>query len=82
MTFHDELVAASKGRSAFTFRPQLSLLDGHLTADTIGRDLAPMDPDTHVLLCGPSAMVSDMVRGLPRFGIPREHIHAEHFAFR
>ena len=38
--------------------------------------------ELHVFISGPPPMVSQISRGLRARGVPREHIHTEHFAFR
>ena len=53
-----------------------------LTVTKIQAVAGPLTPDIHVFLCGPTALVEDLTTGLRRHGIPWDHLHAEHFAFR
>lgn len=54
---------------------------GHLDAPTITA-AAEVDSSTHVFLCGPVGMIDGIKHGLHRLGVPRDHVHSEHFAFR
>ena len=55
---------------------------GRLTVEQIQRHTSGRLADTHVFLCGPLAMTESFTRGLRAVGVPRDQIHAEHFAFR
>ena len=52
------------------------------TATTIAQSIAGLTPQTHVFLCGPPGLIEDLSRGFREQGVPRAHLHAEHFAFR
>ncbi len=67
--------------SLLRVHPVFTRAEGQLTGEKVAA-LAEVSPDTHAFLCGPSAMVDALSRDLHRAGVPREHIHAEHFAFR
>jgi len=61
--------------------PVFSSTQGHLSgahiADTVSGPLAGL----HVFISGPPPMVRQTSRALRGRGVPREHIHTEHFAF-
>ena len=80
--FLPELTAAARRQPALRLHPVHSRGDGRLTVKKIQAAAGPLTPDTHVFLCGPAAMVEDLSISLRRHGIPRDHVHAEHFAFR
>jgi predicted ferric reductase len=80
--FLQELGAAARRRPTLRLHPVHSRSDGRLTVSKIQAVAGPLTPQTHVFLCGPVTMVEDLGSGLRRHGIPRDHLHAEHFAFR
>ncbi|MFF5143047.1 ferric reductase-like transmembrane domain-containing protein [Streptomyces sp. NPDC013157] len=80
--FLPELTATAAHRPGLRLPPTFSRSDGRLTADRIQAQAGPITPDTHVFLCGPPSMVENLTRALHRKGVPRHHLHAEHFAFR
>ncbi|AUG76879.1 Putative oxidoreductase [Kitasatospora sp. MMS16-BH015] len=80
--FLPELAAAAAHRPELRLHPTFSRSHGRLTAERIQAVAGPITPDTHVFLCGPASMVEDLSRALHRQGVPRQHLHAEHFAFR
>jgi predicted ferric reductase len=80
--FLPELTAAARRQPSLRLHPVHSRSDGRLTVKKIQAAAGPLAPQTHVFLCGPAAMVEDLSTGLRRHGIPRDHLHAEHFAFR
>ncbi|MER7930087.1 ferredoxin reductase family protein [Streptomyces sp. NPDC096057] len=80
--FLPELTAAAERLPQLRLHPTFSRSHGHLTADRIQTTAGPLTPDTHVFLCGPASMVEDLSRSLHRLGLPRDHVHAEHFSFR
>lgn len=80
--FLAELTATAALHPGLRLHPTFSRSHGRLTADRIQAEAGPLTPETHVFLCGPASMVENLTRTLHRQGIPRHHIHAEHFAFR
>jgi 8-oxo-dGTP pyrophosphatase MutT (NUDIX family) len=80
--FAPELATAAKRQSGLRFHPYFSRKRGRLTGGKIQDAVGPLTPDTHVFLCGPARMVANLSRDLHQRGIPRDHIHSEHFAFR
>ncbi|MFC9930873.1 ferric reductase-like transmembrane domain-containing protein [Streptomyces sp. NPDC127190] len=80
--FLPELTAVAAHRPEFRLHPTFSRSHGRLTAERIQAEAGPITPDTHVFLCGPAAMIENLTRALHRQGVPRRHLHAEHFAFR
>ncbi|MFJ8021472.1 ferric reductase-like transmembrane domain-containing protein [Streptomyces sp. NPDC096311] len=80
--FLPELAATAERRPELRLHPTFSRNHGRLTADRIQAVAGPITPDTHVFLCGPASMVENLTRALHRKGVPRHHLHAEHFAFR
>ncbi|MFF5482398.1 hypothetical protein ACFY5C_34550 [Streptomyces sp. NPDC012935] len=80
--FLPELTAAAAHRPEFRLHPTFSRSHGRLTAERIQAEAGPITPDTHVFLCGPASMIENLTRALHRQGVPRQHLHAEHFAFR
>lgn len=80
--FLSELSAAADQLPNLVVYPVFSRDSGRLTTDRIVSLAGPLQADTHVFLCGPADMVESLTRDLGRCGIPREYIHAEHFAFR
>ena len=80
--FLPELTAAAERHPTLVFHPVFSRRDGRLTASKIQTAAGPLAPGTHIFLCGPASMVEDLTRDLHRQGIPRDHLHSEHFAFR
>src|SRR6185437_12439194 len=80
--FLPELTAAARRQPALRLHAVHSRSDGRLTVSKIQAATGSLSPDTHVFLCGPAAMVEGLSAGLRRHGIPRDHLHAEHFAFR
>jgi predicted ferric reductase len=80
--FLPELTAAARHQPALRLHPVHSRSDGRLTVGKIQATAGSLTPQTHVFLCGPAAMVEDLSTGLRRHGIPRDNLHAEHFAFR
>jgi predicted ferric reductase len=80
--FLPELTAAAERVPALRFHPYFSRKGGRLTGGKIQDAVGSLTPETHVFLCGPARMVANLSRDLHRRGIPRDHIHAEHFAFR
>jgi predicted ferric reductase len=80
--FLPELTAAAERHPSLVFHPVFSRSDGRLTAGKIRAAAGPLAPGTHVFLCGPASMVANLTRDLHRQGIPRDHLHSEHFAFR
>ena len=80
--FAPELAAAAERQPGLRFHPYFSRKRGRLTGGKIQDAVGPLTPDTHVFLCGPARMIANLSRDLHRRGIPRDHIHSEHFAFR
>ncbi|MFE2432653.1 ferric reductase-like transmembrane domain-containing protein [Streptomyces sp. NPDC059373] len=80
--FLPELTAAAARLPGLRLHPTFSRSHGRLNAEMIQAQAGPLTPDTHVFLCGPASLVEDLCRALHRQGIPRHHLHAEHFAFR
>jgi predicted ferric reductase len=80
--FLPELTATAARHPELRLHPTFSRSHGRITADRIQAEAGPLTPDTHVFLCGPASMVETLTRGLHRQGIPRDHLHTEHFAFR
>jgi predicted ferric reductase len=80
--FLPELTAAARRQPALRVHLVHSRSEGRLTVKKIQAAAGPLTAETHVFLCGPAAMVEDLSIGLRRHGIPRDHVHAEHFAFR
>jgi predicted ferric reductase len=80
--FVPELAAAAEREPGLRFHPHYSRRRGRLTGAKIEDAVGTLSPDTHVFLCGPARMVANLSRDLHRRGIPRHHIHSEHFAFR
>ncbi len=53
---------------------------GHIDVELLAEVLAEFDlHDPHVFVCGPSAMVEDLVSGLTRIGVPANRVHTEEF---
>lgn len=78
----DELRAAQQRLAPLVrVHPVYSRTEGHLTGDKIA-DMVELAPDTHVFLCGPTAMVEALSRELHQAGVPRDYLHSEHFTFR
>ncbi|MEV8400217.1 hypothetical protein [Streptomyces niveus] len=69
-------------RPELWLHPTFSRSHGRLTAERIQAEAGPITPDTHVFLCGPASMIENLTRALHRQDVPRQHLHAEHFAFR
>ena len=80
--FVPELAAAAERQPGLRLHPYFSRKDGRLTGGKIQEAVGLLTPDTHVFLCGPARMVASLSRDLHQRGIPRDHIHSEHFAFR
>jgi predicted ferric reductase len=80
--FLPELTAAARRQPAVRLHPVHSRAEGRLTVNKILAAAGPLTPDTHVFMCGPAAMVQKLSIGLRRHGLPSDHVHAEHFAFR
>jgi predicted ferric reductase len=80
--FLPDLAAAASRLPNLTLHPVLTRDHGRLTVDRISALASTLDAGTHAFLCGPAAMVAKLGRDLRRHGIPRDYIHAEHFAFR
>ncbi|MEU6195399.1 ferredoxin reductase family protein [Streptomyces sp. NPDC047061] len=80
--FLPELTAAAERLPRLRLHPTFSRTHGRLTAERIQQAAGPITPDLHVFLCGPAAMVEGLSRTLHRQGLPRDHVHAEHFTFR
>lgn len=80
--FLEELTAATEHVPGLRLHPTFSRRHGRLTVDGIQKEAGPLTPDTHVFLCGPAPMVEQLSRELRRRGVPRLHLHSEHFAFR
>jgi predicted ferric reductase len=80
--FLPDLAAAADRLPNLTLHPVFTRSHGRLTVDRISALAGTLDADTHAFLCGPAAMVDKLGRDLRRHGIPRDYIHAEHFAFR
>ena len=80
--FLSELTAAAARQPGLRIHPVYSGSGGRLTVPKIEAAAGPLTPDTHVFLCGPATMVESLAIALRRRGIRREHLHAEHFAFR
>ncbi len=80
--FLPDLAAAAERLPNLTLHPVFTRDHGRLTVGRISALAGALDADTHVFLCGPAAMVDGLGRDLRRHGIPRDYIHAEHFAFR
>ena len=77
-----EAIGQAERLRSVRIHPVLTAREGRLT---IGRVLDVIDPplsDVHAFLCGPERMVDGLTRALRRHGLPREHLHAEEFAFR
>jgi len=80
--FLPELTAAAERLPGLRLHPMFSRSEGHLTVDRIRTVAGPLTADTHIFLCGPASMLEDLSRDLHRQGVPRHHVHAEHFTFR
>ena len=80
--FLPELTAAARRQAGLTLHPVHSRHEGRLTAEKIQAAAGPLTAQTHVFLCGPAGMVETLSIDLRHHGIPRDHLHAEHFAFR
>ena len=55
---------------------------GYVTRDVLETFAAERlsDPQTHVFLCGPAAMMSSVMRDLKAMGVPDSRVHYERFA--
>ncbi|HEY0814687.1 MAG TPA: ferredoxin reductase family protein [Pseudonocardia sp.] len=53
-----------------------------LTAAAVVAAIDGRVADRHVFLCGPATMTEALNRGLRRYGVARDHLHAEQFSFR
>lgn len=80
--FLPDLVVAAGRLPNLVLHPVFTRAAGRLTVDQISVVTGTLDAGTHVFLCGPIAMVGKLGRDLRRHGVPRDYIHAEHFAFR
>ena len=80
--FLPELTAAARRQPALRLHPVRTRSEGRLTVAKIQDTAGPLATDTHVFMCGPVAMVADLSTGFRSNGIPRDHLHTEHFAFR
>lgn len=77
-----ELLAQSDRLPSVRLHPVFTRTDGHLTGADVNATLQAPITDVHTFICGPAPMVEDISRYLRRRGVPRDYIHAEHFAFR
>lgn len=80
--FLPELTAAAQRHPALRLHLVHSRDQGRLTVRKIQAAAGPLTPDTHVFLCGPTAMVENLSIDLRRHGVSRHRLHAEHFALR
>ena len=80
--FMAELSATAHDHPRLRVHPHFSATDGHLTASKIEALTGPLEPDTHVFLCGPTSLTKAIVRGLRANGVAKDHLHREHFSFR
>jgi vanillate O-demethylase ferredoxin subunit len=57
----------------------------HLSDGTFGQrfafdiDVGPVEPDTHLYVCGPEGFIQSVVESAERLGWPKEQIHVEFF---
>jgi len=77
-----ELEAAGARLPGLRVHPVFSRTQGRLNGKAITAAIGPLPPGTDVFLCGPGGMLRTLNRDLHRQGVPRDHIHFEHFAFR
>ncbi|HEV2935541.1 MAG TPA: hypothetical protein VGY96_20630, partial [Streptosporangiaceae bacterium] len=77
-----ELLAQSDRLPSVRVHPVFTRTHGHLTGADVNAALQAPITDVHTFICGPAPMVEDISRYLRRRGVPRDYIHAEHFAFR
>jgi predicted ferric reductase len=77
-----ELLVQSDRLQSVHGHPVFTRTHGHLTGADINGALQVPITDVHTFICGPVPMVEDISRYLRRRGVPRDYIHAEHFAFR
>ncbi|MEV7387907.1 ferredoxin reductase family protein [Streptomyces sp. NPDC091215] len=80
--FLPDLAALAHRNSALRVHPVYSRSQGRIDVEKIQAAAGPLTPETHVFLCGPMGMISKLTHDLRRHGVPRSHVHAEHFAFR
>jgi predicted ferric reductase len=77
-----ELLAQSDRLPSVRLHPVFTRTYGHLTGADVDAAIQAPITDVHTFICGPVPMVEDISRYLRRRGVPRDYIHAEHFAFR
>jgi len=77
-----ELRAAAARLSFLRVHPVFTRTQGRLTGAGIAATVPGAVTGAHIFLCGPVSMVEDLTRDLRRRGVPRDYVHAEHFAFR
>lgn len=80
--FLTELAAAGREPHGLNLHTVFSRSEGRLSIEKIEAAAGPLAPDTHVFICGPARMTEKITTDLRRHGLPRDNIHAEHFAFR
>ncbi|MCP9487152.1 MAG: ferredoxin reductase family protein [Gaiellaceae bacterium MAG52_C11] len=78
--FLDELEAIARRRADFRVTVVPRDRDGFLTASRLAEE-HPDLASTHVLVCGPPAMIGSLRAQLTAAGVPDRQIHAEEFGF-
>lgn len=74
--------AAGQPGTPLRVHPVFTDTQPRLTAADIADTITGPLPGRHVFLCGPTAMTTDLQRGLRRAGVARDHLHTEAFALR
>ena len=72
------------GSNNDSFRPhlQISLEEGHLSAEDIAKASRGNITDKHIYLCGPVKMTEGFARTFKEMGVPAKNVHYEEFNFR
>jgi predicted ferric reductase len=78
--FLSDLEAAAAALPQVQIHVIVSSRDGRLTAGRIVEN--GIGTDSHVFICGPKSLINEIGRGLRHHGVPRDHLHSEHFNFR
>ena len=78
--FLDELQAIAASRDDFRVTVVARDREGFLTATRLAEEHADL-ASSHVLICGPPAMIDNLRAQLVTHGVPEAHIHAEEFGF-
>lgn len=78
LVYSDSLNEIARARGNFSWLSRISEMDGRLTTEDVLAEVTDLSK-TEFFICGPTAMMNDIAKGLARAGVAPERVHTEVF---